>query len=75
MSDQVIAACIALFAAFVYVSGLALQQQGNLRAIAAGHRHSIDVVRQPVWWLGVGVMCTGFVVHGFSLTIGSLTDP
>jgi multisubunit Na+/H+ antiporter MnhG subunit len=73
VSDQVVAAVIALFAAFVYVSGLALQQQGNLRAIAAGHRRTIDVVRQPVWWLGVGVMCLGFVVHGFSLTIGSLT--
>jgi hypothetical protein len=73
VSDQVIAAVIALFAAFVYVSGLALQQQGNLRAIAAGHQRSIDVVRQPLWWLGVVVMCSGFVVHGFSLSIGSLT--
>ncbi len=68
-----IAALIALFAAFVYVSGLALQQQGNLRAIARGHRRTVDVVRQPLWWLGVAVMCTGFVVHGFSLTLGSLT--
>ncbi len=73
MSDQALAAAVALFAAFVYVSGLALQQQGNLRAIAAGHRRSVDVLHQPLWWLGVGVMCTGFVVHGFSLTIGSLT--
>lgn len=73
MSDQVLAAVIALLAAFVYVSGLALQQQGNLRAIAAGHRRTVDAVRQPLWWLGVAVMCTGFVVHGFSLSIGSLT--
>jgi drug/metabolite transporter (DMT)-like permease len=73
VSDQVIAAVIALLAAFVYVSGLALQQQGNLRAIAAGHERTIDVLRQPLWWLGVAVMCTGFVVHGFSLAIGSLT--
>ena len=29
--------------------------------------------RQPIWWAGVGVMCIGFLVHGFSLSIGSLT--
>lgn len=73
MSDQVVAALIAAAAACVYVTGLALQQLGNERALAAGHRHTWDAPRQPIWWAGVGVMCIGFLVHGFSLSIGSLT--
>ncbi len=73
MSDQVIAALIAVVAACIYVLGLALQQQGNRRTVAAGRRGMVAVVREPVWWLGVGLTCGGFLVHGFSLSIGSLT--
>lgn len=73
MSDQLLAAIIALGAAALYVTGLALQQQGNLRAEAAGRHSPLAVVRQPIWWLGLGITCIGFLVHGFSLHLGSLT--
>lgn len=73
MSDQLLAAFIAIFAAGLYVVGLALQQQGNVRAVAAGRPSAFAVVAQPIWWFGLVVTGTGFLVHGFSLHLGSLT--
>jgi drug/metabolite transporter (DMT)-like permease len=73
VSDQLLAAVVALGAASLYVSGLALQQLGNRRAVAAGRASAFAVVGQPIWWLGLSVTGMGFLVHGFSLHLGSLT--
>lgn len=78
-SGEWIAALIAILAAGVYVIGMAFQQKGNLavmaRAAEAGTPDDAGarkVLANGLWWVGMGTMILGFVLHAVALGLGSL---
>src|SRR5690349_6766652 len=80
VASQAAAAGLSLVAAFLFVLGLALQQQGNLAAMRAERegrtrRHAaLTTVLQPAWLGGIAVGgVVGFVFLAAALRIGSLT--
>jgi hypothetical protein len=70
-AHPVLAIGLALCSAFLYALAAALQR------LAAGRtgdgRFFRALVRQPVWWGGVGSMAAGAAVHVVALGLGSVT--
>jgi len=78
-STEWISAVLAVLAAAVYVLGMSLQQRANLHvmkvAADAGTPNDAGarkVLRSGLWWVGMGTMVVGFVLHATALGLGSL---
>lgn len=72
MWGDVLAAVLAVVAAFLYTAGLAMQQRANLDAMrSGGSSGAVAVVKRPMWLLGSAVGIVGFVVQGVALVFGA----
>ena len=63
---------LGLLAAFVYVAGTAVQQQGVLRARRRTGPLLLLLITTPVWIAGFALNLAGFGIHAVALGLGSL---
>lgn len=78
-SSEWISAVVSVVAAGVYVTGMALQQKGNLAVMTRaaeqgtpGDAGARKVLSNGIWWAGMATMVLGFVLHATALGLGSL---